>query len=196
VQGCEDPATAIRRADAFAMSVSQQGVEDATFWASKASDYLRAYFHAAALAGLDLTAVARWVTGLDNSEAEAILAESGTETGWHWASQLAELRGEANKTAQTIRMTMSRALAFLGDPALAASVRPAPGRSFDLAARHQRPGAEGDTSCPLADPLASTRNFAELLVWATTGKIPDPYLPYASGVTGTGTSPTQVPSDL
>ncbi len=132
IDGCADPATAIRRADAFAQSVSQKGVEDASFWSSKASDYLRAYFHAAALAELDLRAVARWITATGNVEAEIILAGAGTETGWQWASQLAELRGEANKTAQTIRMTMSRALAFLADPALAASVLPAPGGSLDL----------------------------------------------------------------
>jgi hypothetical protein len=35
VEGCEDPATAIRRADAFAFAVSQQGVEDGGFWAAK-----------------------------------------------------------------------------------------------------------------------------------------------------------------
>ena len=52
VDGCQDPATAIRRADAFAFAVSQKGVEDGTFWSAKASDYLRGYFHAAALAGL------------------------------------------------------------------------------------------------------------------------------------------------
>ena len=134
VSGCEDPATAIRRADAFAQSVSQHGVEDASFWASKASDYLRAYFHAAALAGLDLLTVARWVSGLDGADAENVLAAAGTATGWQWASQLAELRGQANKTAQTIRMTMSRALAFLADPALAAAVRPARGDGFDITA--------------------------------------------------------------
>jgi len=134
IDGCADPATAIRRADAFAQSVSQHGVEEATFWASKASDYLRAYFHAAALADLDLRAVARWVTGMSSTDAETILVSSGGDTGWHWASQLAELRGHANRTAQTIRMTMSRALAFLADPALAASVTPAHGRSLDLEA--------------------------------------------------------------
>jgi type IV secretion system protein VirD4 len=42
VAGCQDPATAIRRADAFAFAVSQKGVEDGTFWSAKASDYLRA----------------------------------------------------------------------------------------------------------------------------------------------------------
>ena len=132
VDGCADPATAIRRADAFAYSVSQHGVEEATFWASKASDYLRAYFHAAALAGLDLRTVAEWVTGMNSTDAETILASSGGDTGWHWASQLAELRGQANRTAQTVRMTMSRALAFLADPALAASVTPTPGERFDI----------------------------------------------------------------
>ena len=74
LEGCQDPATAIRRADAFAESVSQKGVEDATFWASKASDYLRAYFHAASVADLDLTWVARWVTGAGATDAEDILA--------------------------------------------------------------------------------------------------------------------------
>ena len=37
VEGCQDPATAIRRADAFAFAVSQKGVEDGTFWSAKAS---------------------------------------------------------------------------------------------------------------------------------------------------------------
>jgi type IV secretion system protein VirD4 len=31
IDGCEDPATAIRRADAFASAVSQKGVEDGSF---------------------------------------------------------------------------------------------------------------------------------------------------------------------
>src|SRR6185437_4894006 len=131
LDGCQDPATAIRRADAFAQSVSQQGVEDSTFWASKASDYLRAYFFAAACEGLDLRHVARWVSGAGALEAEEILARI-PGPGRQWGAQLAELRGEANKTAQTIRMTMSRALAFLADPALAASVLAAPGQSLDL----------------------------------------------------------------
>jgi type IV secretion system protein VirD4 len=131
LDGCQEPATAIRRADAFAQSVSQEGVEDASFWSARASDYLRGYFHAAALAGLDLRQVARWVTGAGHTEAEDILG-AHIGTGEQWAAQLTELRGEANKTAQTIRMTMSRAMAFLADPALAVSVLPAPGPSLDL----------------------------------------------------------------
>ena len=42
------------------------------------------------------------------------------------------MRGESNKTISTVRMTMSRSLAFLADPALAASVLPEEGESLDI----------------------------------------------------------------
>ena len=131
VNGCEDPATAIRRADALAFAVSQKGVENGTFWSAKASDYLRGYFHAAALAGYDLRAVADWVSGADPDVPERILAGAGAH---QWAITLAELRSEAHKTTATVRMVMSRALAFLADPDLAACVLPAPGEGFSIPA--------------------------------------------------------------
>jgi type IV secretion system protein VirD4 len=131
IDGCEDPATAIRRADAFAFAVSQKGVEDGSFWSAKASDYLRGYFHAAALAEYDLRAVAAWVSGADPDVPERILAAAGAH---QWAVTLAELRSEAHKTTATVRMVMSRALAFMADPALAACVLPAPGEGFDIPA--------------------------------------------------------------
>jgi type IV secretory pathway TraG/TraD family ATPase VirD4 len=131
VEGCEAPATAVRRADAFAFAVSQKGVEDGTFWSAKASDYLRGYFHAAALAGYDMRAVAAWVSGADPHVPERILVMAGAK---QWALTLAELRSEAQKTTATVRMVMSRALAFMADPALAASVLPAPSGGFDIPA--------------------------------------------------------------
>jgi type IV secretion system protein VirD4 len=129
IRGCEVVSVAIRRADAFAHAVSQKGVEDATFWAGKASDYLRAYFHAAALAGGDMRLVTSWVLSHDTAGAEEVLRRHGSD---EWAAQLAQLRGQAAKTAETIRMTMSRALAFMGDPALAASVLPSQGHGLDI----------------------------------------------------------------
>jgi type IV secretion system protein VirD4 len=129
VHGCEDQAVAIRRADAFAHAVSNKGVEDASFWSAKASDYLRAYFHAAALAGADMRTVARWVLGADPEAPEDILAAAGAV---QWAMTLAELRSEAQKTASTVRMVMSRAMSFMADPALAESVLPGD-EPFDVA---------------------------------------------------------------
>jgi len=125
VAGCADPATAIRRADGFAYAVSMAGTEEASFWSSKASDYLRCMFRAAALAGGDMRLVAGWALG--NAEhAEDLLARAGAH---QWAAELAELRGEAHKTAATIKMVLSRALGFMTDPALAQSVLPASGDS-------------------------------------------------------------------
>jgi len=131
VDGCEDPATAIRRADAFAFAVSHKGVEDGTFWSAKASDYLRGYFHAAALMGADLRTVAAWVSGADPHVPEQVLTDAGA---YQWAITLAELRGEAHKTVATVRMVMTRALSFMADPALASSVLPGLGEGFDIAA--------------------------------------------------------------
>jgi type IV secretory pathway TraG/TraD family ATPase VirD4 len=129
VAGCEDPATAIRRADAFAGL--QNGAPDGSSWSAKASEYLRGYFHAAALAGYDLRAVAAWVSGADPGVPERILAHAGAH---HWAVILSELRSGAHETTATVRMVMSRALAFMADPGSAACVLPAPGEGLDIPA--------------------------------------------------------------
>jgi type IV secretory pathway TraG/TraD family ATPase VirD4 len=128
VEGCIDEAVAIRRADGFANAISMSGTEDPSFWSSKASSYLRGLFHAAALAGGDMRLVARWALG-SARDAEEILEKAGAG---QWAAELAELRGEAQKTAATVKMVLSRALAFMTDPALAQSVLPAGDSGFDI----------------------------------------------------------------
>jgi type IV secretion system protein VirD4 len=184
VEGCEDPATAIRRADAFAFAVSQKGVEDGTFWSAKASDYLRGYFHAAALAGYDLRAVAAWVSGADLDVPERILVAAGAR---QWALTLAELRSEAHKTTATVRMVMSRALAFMADPALAASVLPAPSQGFDIPAFLGGAGtvymiAEAATEdapvAPLFAAMATEIHYAAALIGqaSVSGRLDPPLL--------------------
>jgi type IV secretion system protein VirD4 len=184
VDGCEDPATAIRRADAFAFAVSQKGVEDGTFWSAKASDYLRGYFHAAALARYDLRAVAAWVSGADPDVPERILAAAGAR---QWALTLAELRSEAHKTAATVRMVMSRSLAFMADPALAASVLPAPGEGFDIPAFLRQAGtvymiaeavSEEAPVAPLFAAMASEIHYAAAQIGqaSPSGRLDPPLL--------------------
>ena len=87
LQGCENPSTAIRRADAITQAVSLEGTEDASFWTAKASSWMRGMFHAAALAGTDMRTVVRWALG-DASEAEQILAGNDAP---QWAAELAEM---------------------------------------------------------------------------------------------------------
>jgi type IV secretion system protein VirD4 len=126
ISGCLDIATAIRRADAFALAVSSQGVEDGAFWAAKTSDYLRAFFFAAAWArskgaAYGMATTARWALNGASQEAEDILQDAGA---LDWSAQVQELRGPAEKTTQTVRMYLTRALSFLFDPSLARSVSP------------------------------------------------------------------------
>ncbi len=184
IRGCEDQAVAIRRADAFARAVSQKGVEDGSFWSAKASDYMRAYFHAAALAGGDMRLVARWVGGAEPEDPESILRGSGAE---QWAVQLAELRGEAQKTAGTIRMTMSRAVACVTDPALVASVLPGEDEGFDFGEflRHRESlyliaEAQGDDSpvAPLFACFCSELHYAAALIGQASpgGRLDPPLL--------------------
>jgi len=125
---CADPAVAIRRADAFAMAVSVDGTEDASFWSTKASSYLRGMLCAAALIGADMRTVVTWALG-SAQQAEDHLTQHG-ET--QWGLELGELRSEAQKTAATIRMVISRALAFMNDPALATAVLPGPDAGLDM----------------------------------------------------------------
>lgn len=129
ITGCEDEATAIRMADAFTGAVSTKGTEGSDFWSSKASDYMRAYFCAAALGGGDLRDVNRWISGRDTWQAPAILMMNGRT---EWAASLAQLAGPARKTAATILMVMGRALAFMADPRLQECVLPRPGEGFDI----------------------------------------------------------------
>jgi type IV secretory pathway TraG/TraD family ATPase VirD4 len=193
VDGCEDQATAIRRADAFAFAVSRQGVEDGTFWSAKASDYLRGYFHAAALAGYDMRAVAAWVSGSDPQVPERILAAAGAR---QWALTLAELRGEARKTAATVRMVMSRAISFMADPALAASVLPAPGGGFDIPAFVRSCGTvymiaeaigEDAPVAPLFAAMAGEIHYAAALIGqaSPSGRLDPPLLMALDEITQT-----------
>jgi type IV secretory pathway TraG/TraD family ATPase VirD4 len=129
LDGCLEPATAIRRADAFSLAVSTSGAEDGSFWSGKASDGMRGIFAAAAMTGRDMRQVGRWAGSAEVAEAVAILAAAGHD---EWAAQLAELTGPAEKTAATVRMVMSRAVAFLNDPALASATLPAPGHEFSI----------------------------------------------------------------
>jgi type IV secretion system protein VirD4 len=129
LDGCANPATARRRAEAFALAVSMAGAEDGGFFAGKAADSIAGMFTAAAASGRDMRHVSAWAGTSLVAEAVDILAETGYG---ELAAQLAELTGPAEKTAGTVRMVISRALSFLQDPQLAAATLPVPEGQFDI----------------------------------------------------------------
>jgi hypothetical protein len=128
VAGCADPEVAARRAEAFTGAISVKGTEHEDFWAQQASEFFRAALMAADLAGGDMRLVGRWLMG-SAEDAEAILERAGQD---QWATSLAQLRSPAERTISTIRLLHNKALSFLGNPALAASVLPDKQNAFDI----------------------------------------------------------------
>ncbi len=190
IEGCQDISTAIRRADAFAYAISSAGMEDGAFWSSRTSAILRAFFYGAAWAraqgtNFGLADVARWALTDRSEQAEEILRDAGAK---HWSEEVGQLRGEARKTAETIRMYLGTALQFMADPSLASAVTPRPGEPpFDL----QRFATSTDTlymiaqgqdeHSPMAGLFACLANEVHYTAgmvgsYTDTGRLPRPML--------------------
>jgi type IV secretory pathway TraG/TraD family ATPase VirD4 len=128
--------------------------------------------------------VAAWVSGADPRVPEQILAAFGAR---QWAATLGELRSEAYKTAATVRMVMSRALSFMADPALAASVLPGPGEGFSIPGFLRDAGTlymiaeatnEDVPVAPLFAAMASEVHYAAALIGqaSESGRLDPPLL--------------------
>jgi type IV secretory pathway TraG/TraD family ATPase VirD4 len=166
IDGCQDPAVAIRRADGFANALKLEKGDNA-FFQNAARGYLRGMFHAAALVrNGDMRLVSRWaLTGTKGGaeDAENILRQNGAG---RWADELSQLRGAAERTNATNEMVMTQALGFMSDPALAQSVLPAPDTGFDFASFLRERGslyliADSDNDeSPLAPLFASLASEA------------------------------------
>jgi type IV secretion system protein VirD4 len=131
LQDCEQPAVALQRAASLTAATASAGMQDLAFWIGKASSALACLMHAAALDNRTMDDVYRWAHGIDDSVPGRILAaHRGATDGW--LGPLRELR-KPGRTADSIRMTVTRALAWLADPAVAAATSPGPGEGFDVA---------------------------------------------------------------
>ena len=129
--GCERPAIALQRATSLTAATESRGMQDMAFWIGKASSVLACLLHAAALDGRTMTDVYRWAHGIDDTAPERIIsAHPGAADGW--IGPLREIR-KPGRTSDSIRMTVTRALAWLADPAVAAATSPGPGEGFDVA---------------------------------------------------------------
>lgn len=129
VSGCEDATVAMRRGTSLTDSVRVKGTEDDGFWNEQASLMMPALLSAAAFAGKDMFAVARWIVSGDTREPERTLRAGGRGL---WADAVAQMRGPADKTGATVRMVLTAAVKFMQNPALAVSALPGPDGGFDI----------------------------------------------------------------
>jgi type IV secretory pathway TraG/TraD family ATPase VirD4 len=131
LNGCEHPAIALQRAMAFTAATESKGLHDMTFWIGKASAVLASLLHAAALGGRTMHDVYQWAHGAEDDVPERILsAHPAAADGW--LGPIREVR-RPGRTADSIRMTVTRALAWFADPIVAAATSPGQGEGFDVA---------------------------------------------------------------
>ncbi len=133
VRGCEDPLTAMIRANglAAATGLSSGGVESGGFWEGKTRTALQALLHAAALDGRPPAELFRWT--LDPSaaaEAVAIL-NSNPNAAMGWGDSLGAMIDADPKTRDSIWQGVSLALGALADPRVLDAVTPGPNEHFD-----------------------------------------------------------------
>ena len=133
VRGCEDPLTAMIRANglAAATGLSSGGVESGGFWEGKTRTALQTLLHAAALDGRPPAELFRWT--LDPSAAaEAVaIVNSHPHAAMGWGDSLGAMIDADPKTRDSIWQGVSLALAALADPRVLDAVTPGPNEQFD-----------------------------------------------------------------
>jgi type IV secretion system protein VirD4 len=134
IAGCENPATAERRAKAFGVGIVQsvaqspEGGAASRFYVAEAAKILQCYLHAAALTGQNLDAVLRWVANpqANNEPAEILLADDRAAPFWHGLLQGA-VTGDERTVANSV-VTLQQTMALFFQPDIRRRCVPGPGR--------------------------------------------------------------------
>ncbi|MGH3217897.1 MAG: type IV secretory system conjugative DNA transfer family protein [Streptosporangiaceae bacterium] len=135
VTGCEDPMTAIRRAQALTGAVPDGDLAE---WIKLAGSALAALLHAAAIGGRTILDVYGWANRYLEGEPEEILATIPGASA-ELLKTLATIQGDS-RTAGSIRTTMTKSIDWVAVPALAEAVTPEPGTGFEIRSWVNRSG--------------------------------------------------------
>lgn len=133
IRGCDNPKTAKNRAENLiqgtrSMSGDQGRHPDADWWDAQAAKVLRCQLLAAALDGKGMDTVAKWATSPNDQTPLDILREHPTRVPETWLFELRQvLSTSADKTRESIFLTLARAVEFMSDAGAAAIASAGPG---------------------------------------------------------------------
>ena len=153
--GCEDPATAIRRAVPLSAVASYKG-EGEDFWAAAIELWLQTLLHVAALRRGSMDLVHYWALSRTPDSFLAAVGGAGGEAE-RWGTLIRDLMtSAATKTTDTIRYMTAANLAFMLDPVLREAVTPeaGPGLFSPAGVRPRRRHAVPDRRVPRRAALA------------------------------------------
>jgi hypothetical protein len=124
--GCQDPATAIRRAVPLSAVASYKG-EGEDFWSAAIELWLQTLLHVAALRRGSMDMVHYWALSRTPDSFLSALTGAGGEAE-RWGTLIRDLMtSNATKTTDTIRYMAAANLGFMLDPVLREAVTPGPG---------------------------------------------------------------------
>ncbi|WP_431684156.1 type IV secretory system conjugative DNA transfer family protein [Kitasatospora sp. KL5] len=128
VEGCTDPNVAVRRAGyILAGTATGTDMENGTFWTSNSFRVLRTYLMAAALGGMTLLDVRRWVSRPSDPQPLQILQANAARVPAGWADDLQQAVSAPDRTRDSIYLTLGMSFEFLSLPQVSDIVQPRPG---------------------------------------------------------------------
>ncbi len=134
VIGCADSMTAERRAKAFTAGTVNGAVsrgtrdEAARFYAAEGAKVLQAYFHAAALAGLTLEDVLRWIADPHNAGQPEEILRTDPLAAPFWDGLLRGALHGDDRTAGNTITTVQQSMALFFQESIRRRCTPGPGR--------------------------------------------------------------------
>lgn len=131
VRGCENPQTAMVRANALVVEGAKSGVENGNFWRQQALSVTRCLLHAAALDNKGAAELYRWSHSAPGTkEAVSILTSNPLATPG-WAKALDAVIGADQRTRDSVWAMVANTFSPLADPNVLAAVSPLPEEEFD-----------------------------------------------------------------
>lgn len=133
IRGCENPQTAMIRANglAAATGLGRPSVEAGGFWEGKTRSALQALLHAAALGARSPAELFRWTSDPIAATAAATILQEHPAAATGWAETLEAMINADPRTRDSIWQGVALSLAALADPNVLAAVSPEPGEVFD-----------------------------------------------------------------
>ena len=133
VRGCEDPLTAMIRANGLAASTGLGGnaVENGSFWEGKTRAAIQSLLHAAALDRRDARAVYQWALSPSAAGDAVRILQTNPAAAYGWADSLDSMIQSDPRTRDSIWQGVGLAFQALADPRVLDAVTPRGGEEFD-----------------------------------------------------------------
>ena len=130
VEGCKDPATAIRRAGDFMAASPRDPSGKDSYHEERAARLIRYALHAADIIGAPMRTVAYWVRHPLSQQFTEILGSPEAAPGWAAGLHEVIAGGRDGDWITGLIASASAALGWMDDPVMAAAASPRPGEGF------------------------------------------------------------------